>query len=121
MGYGADALYVRGVRYKFLLFTVGLGVFFDTFCRNAKHQCIKSHFFKLLKVYWLLIIPFCLLGYGAYSDRFLFPAWSYLSYLGAIVLKIIDEKYKPSILWWLLGVYVVTLAYFIYGHLLATG
>lgn len=121
MSYGADTTYASGIRYKFLFFTIGLGFFFDTLVRYSRNSGIKTRFLGVLKIYWLLTIPFWLFGYGAFSDRLLFPCWSYLPCLSAVVLKAIDEELKPSILWWITALYIVILFYFIYSQLLIIG
>lgn len=117
MNYGIKAQYVRGLRYKFVIFTMGMGLFCDFFGRFFLKTTVKTNYFAVLKIYWLLCLPFLLVGYGAFSDRFLLPCWTLLSYLLAIVLKSIDGVFRLSILLWIFGLYVVATGYFIFNYI----
>ncbi|MCC5792236.1 MAG: EpsG family protein [Legionellaceae bacterium] len=113
MSYGGNATYTRGLRYDFLLFTLVAGIAFDIFGRYFQPRAVQAKYFTILKIYWLLSLPFLLVGYGAYSDRFYLPCWTFLSFLCAIVLKNIDDTFKPSLFLWIFGLYGLGLLYFL--------
>lgn len=81
--YGEDSSYKVGVRYDFYIFTLLL--FLPLFFISLYNDSIKIYFVFLL----VSTIPFLLLGWGAYSNRYLFNVWLYipLGFLAFFVLK----------------------------------
>lgn len=77
--YGADAEYASGIRLDFVVFSLGLGFFLDFLGRFWVPSFQRERFLNCVKVYWLFLVPFFMLGFGAFSDRFLLNAWLYFS------------------------------------------
>lgn len=84
--YGADADYISGVRYDFVLFSLVLGFFLDFLARFLVMPSRVELFMRFVKVYWLFLIPFFIFGFGAYSDRLLLNAWLYFSVVFGVFL-----------------------------------
>src|SRR5690606_16432191 len=63
----------------FMFFSLSLGLALDFFVRRFVFPSRAERYFSFVKLYWLLIVPFLLFGFGAYSDRLLFGAWLYFS------------------------------------------
>lgn len=86
ISYGADSSYKSGIRLDFAIFSMVLGLLLHSAVRRLIHQTAQSRCFNFLKIYWLLLIPFFILGFGAYSDRFLLNAWVYFTICLGVVL-----------------------------------
>ena len=78
--YRADLAYQSGVRYDFLIFSM-LGVGFGLLGRYFSNK--KAIIDALLKIYIVLLIPFLMLGYANFSNRYVYTAWLFLSILTA--------------------------------------
>jgi hypothetical protein len=78
--YRADVAYQSGVRYDFLIFSM-LGVGFGLLGRYFSNK--KAIIDALLKIYIVLLIPFLMLGYANFSNRYVYTAWLFLSILTA--------------------------------------
>lgn len=85
--YGAMENYKSGVRLDFTIFSCVLGLFLDLLSRLLLSSKQRFLYQGCLKIYWLFLIPFFILGFGAFSDRFLFNAWLYSSVIMGIVLS----------------------------------
>ncbi|ASQ46401.1 EpsG family protein [Legionella clemsonensis] len=103
--------YLTGVRYDFALFTITMGVMFHILNKYFLAIDDRAVFRELLKIYWVLILPFFLLGFGPYSDRYLLTGWLYLSIAGAVLLGLIVRKYPIRIGWDCL-IFLCSLLYF---------
>ncbi len=90
--YGLVTGYCSGRRLDFTLFTLILGFIFHGMANFVLTPKNKFAFKQLLTIYWILAMPFFLLGFAAYADRYLLPAWLYLSVLAAIFLLFIIPK-----------------------------
>lgn len=112
MSYGVDSGYQLGIRYSFVLFTLGAGLSFHLLGKYLLPNIEQGKFFSLLKVYWLLTLPFFFLGFGTYSDRFLLPAWIYLSIICAVFIGLTLKRWGFSIYGYYL-VFFLTSNYFI--------
>jgi hypothetical protein len=78
MAYGTDATYRAGVRLDFAAFSLfwyGLPMLLVRTVREPWAGRIVD----LQGVYLVLMLPFLLVGWGNYSNRFLLPAWLYAS------------------------------------------
>lgn len=97
MQYGAGHQYRTGFRYDFFFFSLapillskiafaGLGIL-----RQTRDAINSSSLNMLLNLYESLLIPFIFIGYGAYMDRWLLPAWFLLpifpAYFGSLFVK----------------------------------
>ncbi len=91
--------YVSGIRWDFSLFTLfigGLAYLASKYFLPPENQ--KSYL-NLLKIYWILTIPFFLFGFAAFSDRYLLAPWVFASILAAVFLVLIFSEYKISRIW----------------------
>lgn len=87
--YGASALnysYRTGIRFDFAFFTFGLGLIFHYLAYFLFDTESRTKFFLLLKIYWLLMVPFFIFGFYTFSDRYLVEPWLYLSVLSAVFM-----------------------------------
>lgn len=82
--YGLNTGYSSGNRFDFAFFTIFSGLMFFIIAKYLLNGLSQKKFLQLLKIYWILTIPFFLLGFGSFSDRYLLPAWLYLSVLMAV-------------------------------------
>lgn len=77
--YVAGAEYRAGVRLDFLIFSWFWGVFF-LFGSYFLVEPRRRHGLQILiKIYFVLLIPFLLFGFGNYSNRYAYTAWLFLS------------------------------------------
>lgn len=109
--YGAKNGYNSGVRYDFALFTVILGLGFDCLNRYLVPNENRATFNQLLKIYWIFSLPFFILGFGAYSDRFLLTGWFFISVLSCFLVGSLMKKYRCSVRW---DICILILASFYY-------
>lgn len=77
--YGAGLEYTSGIRLDFAFFSLCLGGLLDIFGRFLVPSRQRERFLNSVKIYWLLLIPFLIFGFGAFSDRLLLNAWLYFS------------------------------------------
>lgn len=91
--------YNSGIRYDFAVFTILMGALFHFLNRYFLAVEDRLFFLKLLKIYWILVLPFFFFGFAAYSDRYLLAGWLYLSVLTAVFLGLLTRKYRVSIQW----------------------
>lgn len=115
MHYGNDTYYVSGPRYKFIFFTLGIGILSDLLGRYSLLAQNRESYFRLLKIYWLLTIPFFIIGFGRYSDRLLLPCWNFLPFIFAIFLKKLSDYRVIPIYVLILGAYNVAFIYLTYN------
>lgn len=95
--YRADVAYQSGVRCDFLIFSL-LGVGFGLLGRYFSNN--KAIIDSLLKIYIVLLIPFLMLGYANFSNRYVYTAWLFLSILTAYAAYSVPvwEKLKTIII-----------------------
>lgn len=113
VNYGVLSGYTTGIRYDFALFTLGSGFAFHLLSRYFLSGIALQKFRQILKIYWILTLPFFLVGFGAYSDRYLLPAWLYFSVLCAVFFGLCLRKYVISIHYYY-GFFLLSSCYFIF-------
>ena len=75
--YGAHAVHYRtGYRYDFLVFSIAPLLGWLVARVVVPRAAIRTG--PMATLYATLLIPFLFLGYGAYMDRWLYPAWMIL-------------------------------------------
>lgn len=79
-GYRSEVTYQGGVRYDFLIFS-WLGLLFGLVGRYFSNS--KTVLTSLLNIYIVLLIPFLVLGFANFSNRYVYTAWLFLSVLAA--------------------------------------
>lgn len=114
--YGADADYGRGVRYDFLAISVLPLVMLQVINLVFKSWLFVDRVDGAERIYLLLLVPFLLLGWGAFSDRYLLNAWLFAPALIALMLA----RFVPG-RGALLAVTLVFVAVVVYGYFLAGG
>lgn len=83
--YGADTDYRRGVRYDFLIFSL-FPIALSSFMKFAfKSSLFTSRIDSLERIYLLFLMPFLMVGWGGFSDRYLLNAWLFFPILIAMV------------------------------------
>ncbi len=112
INYGISAGYKTGIRYDFVIFSLLCGGLFHQLSKYFVPREMKFQFMQFLKIYWILLLPFFLLGFGAFSDRYLLPAWGYLSILIAVFLALCLRKHRLSIYWYYVT-FLLSSCYFI--------
>lgn len=112
VNYGVFSGYSSGIRYEFAAFTIGAGFIFHMLGKYFLAEKAQCQFMQLLKIYWIFTLPFFIMGFGAYSDRYLLPAWVYLSVLSAVFLGLSVRKHMLSIYWYY-GMFFCSSCYFI--------
>ncbi len=112
INYGVKSGYKTGVRLDFAIFTLVVGLLFYGLAKLTLQGTLQKRFFNLLKIYWILSLPFFIFGFGAYSDRYLLPAWVYIPALSATLIGLILSKLEVSIGWYYL-VFLISVFYFI--------
>jgi len=86
LNYGAEAEYKTGVRLDFLLFSwLAITPILPAALGRPTYNAVPHLAAKVLNIYLVLLIPFLLLGYKAFSDRYALPAWLFLSVVMAYV------------------------------------
>lgn len=89
--YGSDADYQTGVRFDFLLFSLSLYLVF-----RLAHLLLPTPWRRSLQIlancYLVCLIPFLLLGWGAFSNRFLLPAWLTSAVLPTFLLSAVKIR-----------------------------
>ncbi|QNA89671.1 EpsG family protein [Massilia sp. Dwa41.01b] len=84
--YGAESEYQGGIRLDFLLFTwCAFGVMY-ALSRLVSESNLRIFIRENLKVYLVLMVPFVAFGYVGYSDRYLYPAWIFMSVILGLIL-----------------------------------
>ena len=117
MNYGVNGYYITGVKYKFLIFTLGMGAIAHSLGKYLQLASHKEKYFDLMKIYWLLALPFYFIGFGKYSDRLLFPSWNFLPFIFAATLKKGDDFFCLPLYLWMLVIYCIGILYLIYNLL----
>ena len=82
--YGEGADYRIGVRYDFLLFSLAPLIIAIVVYAQSRLSIFKERVRTICELYALFLMPFLLLGWGGYSDRYAFSAWMLLPVVGAI-------------------------------------
>ncbi|CEK10248.1 EpsG family protein [Legionella hackeliae] len=95
--YGLNSGYASGNRLDFTLFTLFCGLLFFIIGKYLLNANNRRKYNQLLKIYWILTIPFFFLGFAGYADRYLLPAWVYLSILSAVFLQFEVSKSSLAI------------------------
>ncbi|WP_157737139.1 EpsG family protein [Legionella lansingensis] len=95
-GYRLDIGYKSGIRLDFALFTLAAGVISSGFGKYFLNADDRAVFFPLIKIYWVLVLPFFFFGFAAFSDRYLLSGWLFLSVLGAVFLGLLLRNYLVS-------------------------
>ena len=111
ISYGILASYKRGTRYDFLLFTVGIGIvahFLSKYLLNKEGQ---DKVFPLLSIYWILAFPFFIVGFGAYSDRYLLPCWLWISVVATVFGLFYFKRFNFSVLYYFIF-FILSFLYF---------
>jgi hypothetical protein len=90
--YGLDQGYLPAIRIDFTLFTIFMGLCFHVLSKLTLPEKNLIKFKQLIKVYWILTMPFFLFGFAAFSDRYLLPAWVFLSVLSGVYLAFTITK-----------------------------
>jgi len=75
--------YQGGIRYDFMIFSLLMGLFPYFIFRTLSTDKYQKGLTALLKIYFLLLIPFLFFGYANFSNRFLYTAWLFLPILAA--------------------------------------
>lgn len=109
---GAQSGYHIGRRLDFALFTLAAGMIFNFIGNRFLMASDKTMFSQLVKIYWVLVLPFFFFGFAAYSDRYLLPGWLFLSVLGAVFVGFKLRSYVGSMRW-LYGMFFISAVYFI--------
>jgi hypothetical protein len=86
--------YKTGYRNDFLLFSMLPLVLTIIFCFMVPSfkKNVRIRIFKINHIYSILIIPFLLVGYGSFMDRWLVPAWSFLPIYPALLVTWFSKK-----------------------------
>lgn len=108
--YDASTTFTR--RLDFVLFTLTSGIVFHYLNKYLLLEEDRDIFSRLLKIYWILVLPFFIFGFTLFSDRYLLPGWLYLSVLSAVFCGFYLRKWVIS-KYWLYGSFVVSAAYFL--------
>ena len=82
-----------GVRWEFAIFTLMVGALFDLLSRYYFTKDHREIFRPLLKVYWVFVLPFFLLGFARFSDRYLLCGWLFLSPICAVFTGFFIKTY----------------------------
>lgn len=110
--YGAGFEYASGVRLDFVVFSLGLGGGLDFLGRFFVSSFQREKFLSFVKIYWLFLVPFFVLGFGAFSDRLLLNAWLFFSVaLGAFLANFVFFRKEGH----LLGVVLLVMAVSVYS------
>lgn len=112
VGYGSTSNYHAGRRVDFVLFTFLLGFLCYFLGKYFLKKNDQKPYNSLLKIYWILTLPFFLFGFGAYSDRYLLPAWIYITIPLGLFLNMQLQKFDCSIYWYYLF-FIISSSYFI--------
>lgn len=111
MDYQNDDIYRDGHRFDFVCFTLGVGLMFHFSGTKLLPEKEKINFYLFLKIYWIMVMPFFIVGFFAYSDRWLFNGWLYLSVLSAAFFSFFQKRaqdVKPLIyIFMFLSIYVI--------------
>jgi hypothetical protein len=110
MNYGLSG-YKQGTRYDFALFTVGIGIIMHFLSKLLLSSEEQNKFSPLLSIYWLLAFPFFIMGFGAYSDRYLLPSWLWMSILTTVFALLYFKRYNVSILYYFV-LFILSFFYF---------
>lgn len=103
--YGEGSSYRVGVRYDFYLFTLML--LLPVFFLSLSNRNIRTYFIFLV----VSTIPFLLLGWGAYSNRYIFNVWLYIP-LG--VLSFFVLRFKKITSFYIIFIFISFLLNLIY-------
>lgn len=112
--YANPATWLVRIRWDFVIFSIVMGSgaqFLAWFLFTAEEQQV---FFPFTKIYWILTWPFFIAGFGPYSDRFIYPAWLFLSILSSVFAVLYFHRYTFfRYIFWLWGGYTMSVIYFL--------
>lgn len=100
------------IRWDFAIFSLAMGAGAQIWAWFLLVEAEQKAFLSLTKIYWILTWPFFLFGFGAYSDRYIYPAWLFLSVLSGMFVLIYCRRFKHTIFWLLSG-YTISFLYFL--------
>lgn len=112
INYGINKPYYRGIRYDFALFTMAVGLIVQLLSHCLLEVDDAERMKSLLSIYWVLTLPFFVLGFGGFSDRYLLPAWVFISVLAAAFSGLYLKRFNYSIQYYW-GVLFISLLYFV--------
>lgn len=103
--------YRRGVRWDFLLFSLGWFIGGIVANRSFISMLHRPVYEKMVDLYGLFLVPFLLFGWGNYSDRLLLVPWQLIPVIvsGALVLGRIRIRSHGSV--YLLGLLGATIVF----------
>lgn len=103
--------YRRGVRWDFLLFSLGWFIGGIVANRSFISMLHRPVYEKMVDLYGLFLVPFLLFGWGNYSDRLLLVPWQLIPVIvsGALVLSRIRIRSHGSV--YLLGLLGATIVF----------
>lgn len=108
--YLASTTFTR--RWDFVLFTLTSGIVFHYLNKYLLLDEDRDIFSKLLKIYWILVLPFFIFGFTSYPDRYLLPGWIFLSILSAVFCGFYLRKWVIST-YWLYSAFIICVVYFL--------
>jgi hypothetical protein len=85
MNYHVDAVYRAGIRYDFALFSL-FWYLFPFMTSRLVQAPFSEHIKRSTAVYMVMVLPFFLLGWGNFSNRFLLMPWIAASFLVAAMV-----------------------------------
>jgi len=83
-----------GVQFEFVMYTVFFGTLFY-FLRKYVKRMFLSNYDRVLKFYYLLMMPYFSFGFGAYSNRYAFIGWLFLPAIQTFF--IISSRFDRSV------------------------
>jgi hypothetical protein len=83
--YGAGVGYDRGIRLDFAAFSV-LWYLIPYLAGSTVRASVREKIRETTSTYLILLLPFFAIGWGAYSNRFLLPAWLAASLMVAAIV-----------------------------------
>lgn len=86
MNYVPEASYRSGTRLDFLAFSLGCG-FVPVLGSLLLNGQLRRSSLKIADAYFVLLVPFLLLGWGNFSNRFLLPPWILASLGSGVVFS----------------------------------
>lgn len=92
MAYGPNAVYRSGVRLDFAVFSFAWFALPLMLARTVR-QPQASGIVRAQGIYLVLLLPFLLVGWGNYSNRYLLPAWLFASIVVAAVC--VESRLPP--------------------------
>ncbi|MFH4515961.1 EpsG family protein [Vibrio alginolyticus] len=90
--YGLDVVSYYGFNSIQYIYSFGLGVIFYLSSFFVVKER-KDKYFKLVKIYILLISPYFFFGFGGFSNRFAFGAWLYAPVLYVVFINNVRNRF----------------------------